>query len=141
MFTIRPQPASIMSGSTAWQQWKVPVRLTANRRFHVSALMSRKGWKPSIPALLTRMVTGPNVSCTSDRPRSMSARSDTSTLKPLAVAPSALILLASTSAPSPFKSKIATFSPSCASRREIPRPIPEAPPVTIATFSIDDSDM
>src|SRR4029077_9933006 len=29
MLTIRPQPASIMSGSTAWMQWKTPLRLTS----------------------------------------------------------------------------------------------------------------
>src|SRR3954447_6837951 len=28
MLTMRPQPASIMSGSTAWMQWKTPLRLT-----------------------------------------------------------------------------------------------------------------
>ncbi len=29
MLTIRPQPASIMSGSTACTQWKTPFRLTS----------------------------------------------------------------------------------------------------------------
>ena len=29
MLTMRPQPASIMSGSTAWMQWKTPLRLTS----------------------------------------------------------------------------------------------------------------
>ena len=38
MLTMRPQPAAIMSGTTAWQQWNVPVRLTSRMRFQVSAL-------------------------------------------------------------------------------------------------------
>ena len=29
MLTMRPQPASTMSGSTAWTQWKTPLRLTS----------------------------------------------------------------------------------------------------------------
>src|ERR1043166_5088996 len=29
MLTMRPQPASIMSGSTAWMQWNTPFRLTS----------------------------------------------------------------------------------------------------------------
>src|SRR5580693_9198958 len=29
MLTIRPQPASSMSGSTAWVQWNTPLRLTS----------------------------------------------------------------------------------------------------------------
>ena len=32
MLTIRPHPASIMSGSTAWMQWKTPLRLTSMTR-------------------------------------------------------------------------------------------------------------
>ena len=48
---MRPHPASIMSGTAAWRQWKVPVRLTAIMRSHASAVMSRKSAKPSIPAL------------------------------------------------------------------------------------------
>src|SRR6266568_544836 len=32
MLTIRPQPASSMSGSTAWMQWKTPFRLTSITR-------------------------------------------------------------------------------------------------------------
>ena len=33
MFTMRPQPASIMSGTTAWQQSNVPIRFTAITRW------------------------------------------------------------------------------------------------------------
>jgi len=29
MLTMRPQPASTMSGSTAWMVWNTPLRLTS----------------------------------------------------------------------------------------------------------------
>ena len=40
MLTMRPQPASIMSGSTAWMQWKTPLRLTSMTRCHRSNVTS-----------------------------------------------------------------------------------------------------
>ena len=56
---MRPHPASIMSGTTAWRQWNVPVRLTAIMRSHASGVMSRNDSKPSMPALVTRIPTVP----------------------------------------------------------------------------------
>ena len=43
MVTIRPHPASSMSGRAAWTQVNVPVRLTPMIRSHPSAVMSRTG--------------------------------------------------------------------------------------------------
>ena len=43
---MRPQPASSMSGTTAWQQSNVPVRFTARMRFHVSIVIDRNGIEP-----------------------------------------------------------------------------------------------
>ena len=40
MLTMRPQPASIMSGSTAWMQWKTPLRLTSITRCQSSNVRS-----------------------------------------------------------------------------------------------------
>ena len=79
MVTMRPHPASIMSGAAACRQWKVPVRLTAIIRSHASAVMSRNSVKPSIPALVTMISTGPRAERTSSRAASMAARSLTST--------------------------------------------------------------
>ena len=59
MVTMRPHPASIMSGTTAWRQWKVPVRLTAIIRSHAAASISRKPANPSMPALVTMIPIGP----------------------------------------------------------------------------------
>ncbi len=59
MLTMRPpQPASIMSGSTAWTQWKTPLRLTSMTRCQRSNEVSRNLPKLSRPAALTRMETG-----------------------------------------------------------------------------------
>src|SRR5436305_2712062 len=135
MLTIRPQPASIMSGTTAWQQSNVPVRLTARIRFHWSALIDRKGSKPWSPALFTRMVGRPRRRRTSATPASIWERSVTSTVTPTAVPPDATILAAVASAELVSRSKTATAAPSAASRSLMASPMPEPPPVTIAVRS------
>ena len=56
---MRPQPASIMSGSAAWMHVKVPVRFTARIRPHVSGVMSTAASNDSMPAHVTRTPTGP----------------------------------------------------------------------------------
>ena len=52
---MRPQPASIMSGSMAWIMWKTPCRLTLTTLSHCSNEIFRNGLNPSRPAELTRM--------------------------------------------------------------------------------------
>src|SRR2546423_10897920 len=135
MLTIRPQPASIMSGTTAWQQSNVAVRLTARIRFHFSALIERKRSKPWSPALFTRIVGLPRRERTSATPAAIWERSVTSTVTPVAVPPEAAILSAVASAELPSRSKTATAAPSLARRSLMARPMPEPPPVTIAVRS------
>ena len=60
MVTMRPQPASTMSGTASCTAVNVPVRLTAMMRSHFSAVISVTGSNASTPALVTTMVTGPN---------------------------------------------------------------------------------
>ncbi len=50
MFTMRPQPASIMSGNTAWVQWNTPLRLTSMTFCQSSKVSSVKRRKRSSPA-------------------------------------------------------------------------------------------
>ena len=89
--------SSIMSGTTAWQQSNVPVRLTARIWFHLSAVILRNGSNPPCPALLTRMVGRPKRSRTSStRRRSGPDRSRRP--RPVAVPPDATILAAAASA-------------------------------------------
>src|SRR5205807_9231702 len=135
MLTIRPQPASIMSGTTAWQQSNVAVRLTARIRFHFSALIERKRSKPWSPALFTRIVGLPRRERTSATPAAIWERSVTSTVTPVAVPPEVAILSAVASAELPSRSKTATAAPSLARRSLMARPMPEPPPVTIAVRS------
>ena len=59
MVTMRPQPASIMSGTASCRQTKVPVRFTAMIRSHFSGVISITGSKASTPALVTTIVMGP----------------------------------------------------------------------------------
>ena len=133
MFTIRPQPASIMWGTTAWQQWNVPVRLTSILSFQCSRVMSRNGMKLSRPALLTRMSGAPSRSTTSTTASSIRRRSVTSTFRPMARPPPASIPRAAVAAASPLRSKMATAAPSLARRSLMARPMPDAPPVTTVT--------
>jgi hypothetical protein len=133
MFTMRPHFSSSMSGTTAWQQSNVPVRLTAMMRFQTSAVILRNELKPSIPALLTKMVGRPTLSRTSVTAASMRGRSVTSTVRPTAVPPEATILAAAASAEAPSRSKTATALPSAARRSLMAKPIPDPPPVTMAT--------
>ena len=117
-----------MSGTAAWRQWKVPVRLTAIMRSHVSASMSRKSANPSMPALVTMIPTGPKAERTSSSAASMAARSLTSTRAPSAVPPSAWISLATSSAASPLMSSTATVRPCRARWWQMARPMPDPPP-------------
>ncbi len=82
---MRPQPASIMSGTASCTQVKVPVRFTAIKRSHFSGVISTTGSKASMPALVTTMVIGPRSWRTEAYTRSIAPRSATSTSYPDAV--------------------------------------------------------
>ena len=73
-------------------------------RSHASGVMSRNSVKPSIPALVTMISTGPKAERTSSRAVSMAARSLTSTTPALAVPPEAVISPATAVAASPSMS-------------------------------------
>ena len=101
-------------------------------RFHSSALILRKGPKPSMPALVTRMVGRPNRSLTCVTASSIRGRSVTSTSRPTAVPPEASMAAAAASADAMSRSNTATARPSAPSRVAMASPIPEPPPVTMA---------
>ena len=74
MVTMRPQPAASMSGTAACTQVNVPVRLTAMIRSHVSGGdVERPASNDSMPALVTRISTGPSSARTSANPASTDA--------------------------------------------------------------------
>ena len=62
MLTMRPHPASTMSGSTAWMVWNTPFRLTSITLDHSWNDMCENFLKPSTPAALTSTRIGPNSS-------------------------------------------------------------------------------
>src|SRR5215470_4512743 len=88
-----------------------------------------------MPALLTQMSTGPRSRSMAATAAPTCAASRTSQAYPRAVPPVAPMALAASSAPSAFRSQIATRQPSPASTVASARPRLRAPPVTSATRS------
>src|SRR3954454_3189108 len=78
MLTMRPQPASIMSGNTAWMQWNTPLRLTSITRCQSSNFSSVNRLNFSSPAAFTSTVTGPSWARMAASASSTAARSVTS---------------------------------------------------------------
>ena len=133
MLTMRPHPASSMCGRTAWQQWNVPTRLTSKIWPQCSGVISRKGTKLARPALLTRMVGAPRPLGDLVHRLEHPLRSVTSTSRPIA---RPLHRRCPRRLPRRQRHRgrrCATAAPSRASRWLMPRPMPEAPPVTTAT--------
>lgn len=121
MLTMRPQPASIMSGNTAWVVWKTPLRLTSITRCQSSNVMLLNFLKPSRPAAFTSTVTGPSWARMADSAASTCDRSVTSAVK-------------ASSASDGRRSMEATFKPSARNRSTTASPMPDPPPVTTAVF-------
>ena len=65
MLTIRPEPRSIMCGSTAWLMKNAPDRLTARTLYQSSSVIFSTVLSIVMPALLTRMSRRPCCSITS----------------------------------------------------------------------------
>ena len=99
--TMRPEPQASMSGTAAWTQLNVPVRLTATMRSHFSDVMSRSGVNDSMPALVTRSSTGPSSARTCANADATASRSATSTATASALLPAASTSAAAASAASP----------------------------------------
>ena len=115
MLTIRPQPAASMSGRIARVHRNGPLRLTAIIRSHASTAMSRNAQKPVMPALLTRIVTGPSSARVRAAAPAMSSSEDASIAQAIARPPAFSMSTTVSSAPARFKSQTATAAPSAAS--------------------------
>ena len=85
-------------------------------RSQFSSVISMNGWKSVMPALLTRICTGPNSACTRSTAALTCARFDTSTRLAIAFAPAAISSAAARFAPSSLMSQMATLAPSRAKR-------------------------
>src|SRR5260221_6980702 len=128
MLTMRPKPPASMAGSAARLHRKAPVRLTSIIRRNCASVVRWKGADSALPALLTRMATGPPCDAASAKADSTAASSVTSQAS--ARAPGRVAArAASRSSLRPIKVRLA---PSPASASAIAAPIPLPPPVTTA---------
>ena len=126
VFTMAPPPASSRAGMAARQQAKVPVRLTASTRSQVSKSCSWVRAVRRIPATLATTWRAPNRSTAVATAASETAGSLTSPVTSTTASPARSHLVAT--------SRATTCAPSATSRSTVARPMPDAAPVTRATF-------
>ena len=87
VLTMRPPRASIIDGTTAWQQKSMLLRFTSSTRRQVAGLTSTMDIEGNaMPALFTRTWMGPYVSRTAATSASTDARRLTSAAKAAACA-------------------------------------------------------
>ena len=124
---MRPHPAAIMSGTTAWQQSKVPIRLTVDDLLQFVTL--------DLEELLERRDAGV---VHDDRGRADAVaelgdrRVDAGPVgdvdgKAMALPPSASMPCAAAAAVAPSRSQMATVAPSMARRLAMASPMPDHP--------------
>src|SRR5690606_34674954 len=132
MLTMAPPPLASIAGSSYFIEYITPCRLTSMTRCQSASGYSAVGWEgPPIPALFTARCRPPKRSTVAWTMRSTAAASATSSWNAsVSASPSRA---ASACAAAPSWSAITTFAPSRARRRQMAAPIPDAPPVTIAT--------
>src|SRR4051794_29895878 len=116
-------------GRKAWMPWMTPHRFTPTIHFQSSSVRSAMRPIGPMPALLTSTCAVPKRSTTSVASAPTLSASDTSVWMP--VAPSSLAVRCS--APSSM-SAMTSSAPSFLSASAMPLPMPDAPPVTTATF-------
>src|SRR5579871_2169209 len=134
MLTIRPHFALRMSGTTTCVTTNVPRTLMSNICVQSSSVISSKGTIFEMPALLTRIVTGPNASRSASTATFTASRSAMLACSAMALPPAALISATTALQPSMSRSSTPTALPSAASFNAQARPMPAAAPVTNATF-------
>src|SRR5271157_5885193 len=129
-------PPFCMCGIACLVQKKTPFTLMPRTLSHSSSVISWVGlFTPAIPALFTSTSSLPKPVCTSANTVFTSFSSVTSRCRKSALPP--LLRISSTSF-FPFASEMSVttaMAPSFASKRQAARPIPWAPPVTMATLS------
>ena len=135
MFTMRPHLAAVMYFCTARLMRNGPRRFTAMTVSQSSSVSRNSRLSRVTPALLTSTVGSPSSATTRSTAADTDSASATSAATPIARPPSATMLSAVAFAVASSRSTTATAKPSAASRREMPAPMPRAPPVTIAVRS------
>src|SRR5262245_32470467 len=123
-----------MPGTTVRDTLKIPSTLTARVSRQSPSLMLSREPRRAMPALLMRISNGSPSACKALTAARTEAATATSPTALAAARPSARISAAAASAAAPSTSRMAMSHPSRASSRPMARPIPWAPPVTIARF-------
>ena len=126
---MTPPPPAFIEAATARIPRNTPVRLTLITRFHSARAVAATGVKPTTPALLIKMSTGPSSFTTSATTAAQLSSSATSKWRY-----SPPTCLATTAPCSSSTSHTTTLAPSAAKIAQSAAPIPWAPPVTIATL-------
>src|SRR5262249_17382368 len=147
MLTIEPPPARCIAGMAALVPRKTPVALTAITRVQCSRVwspsrgpavwvvwMRMRGSRPETPGMLHAMSSRPYVFSASATVAAHWASSRTPCVVNRAVSPE-LTISDSTALPSAALLSLSrTDAPCSANRRAVAAPMPDAPPVTIATL-------
>ena len=135
MLTMDPPPLAVMAGMAYLQQRNTPFRLVSMVRSQsTSSTSTRGGGRIKMAAPLTKMSNRPNRVTASVTIRSTWKASEMFTPTTAGVSGVAFIRDSVSSAPAMFRSAITTLAPSRPNLWQIARPIPEAPPVTMATL-------
>src|SRR5262249_44772428 len=135
MLMIRPQPLSSIGPISTRVHRNTARRLTFSTRSQSATGMSWSSDWVKIPALLTRMSTGPRPACTCSAMARTAASSLMSQRTNSPRRPAASISARTPAACSgPAWSTTATSAPSRANPAAMPCPIPDAAPVTTATL-------
>ena len=131
---IRPQPCGSIEFVSALFTKNTARRLTFSTRSQSATGMSSSSDWVKMPALLTRMSTGPRPACTCSAMAAVAVSSLTSQRTNSPRRPAASISARTPAACSgPAWSTTATSAPSRANAAAMPCPIPDAAPVTTAT--------
>ena len=129
-----PPPASRITGSAAWVQYRSPSRFTFTIVRHCDVSAPSTGPSSITPALFTRMSSPPSCECASDTNDRALSSSPTSTGSGRARPPASPTRSASDDSRSSRRAPIATAAPSPASASAVASPMPDDAPVTNATF-------
>src|SRR5687768_9067677 len=130
---MRPERAFIMPRSTARESTKIERRLAACTSSHSSSFMRASRLSRVMPALFTRIATGPWSFCTASMKAPQAAASRTSSTRPAPFTPACAKALPMPSAPLSEVDVPTTVAPARASAMAMPSPMPREAPVTTAT--------
>src|SRR5215469_14675698 len=132
--TIEPPPDCFIASTACFVPRNTPREFTAISRSHASVSSMSATALPLMPALLTRISSLPCF-CTVAATTAFQSSSFVTSRRMNSAVPLARVISAATWRPSSSSmSATTTFAPSLAKRRAVAAPMPEAAPVTIATF-------